>query len=122
MYAGALTWPIVKSVTLETADAITEAWPIETALLLDAADSERRGGTGQEVDWARAAALRAGARRRARRRADAREREARDFRGQPVHGVDVSSGVEAAQGLKDANKVARFWRTHRKRDVGSERM
>ena len=56
-YADELTWPILRSVTLETADEIAEAWPTETTLLLDAADPERRGGTGQSVDWTKAAAL-----------------------------------------------------------------
>ena len=112
-YATALTWPIFRSVTLETADMVTEAWPAETTLLLDASDPVRRGGTGQQWIGRRPPASRSGA-HRARRRADAGERGARDFHCQAVHGVDVSSGVEEAPGVKDADKVATFLARARK--------
>ena len=56
-YAAALAWPILRSVTLETASAVAHAWSDDTTLLLDAADPDRRGGTGQQVDWEAAAAL-----------------------------------------------------------------
>lgn len=106
-YANALAYPIWRSVTLETADEIAEAWPAETPLLLDAADPERRGGTGQSVDWTRAAAL---ARRRSVVLAGGLTSENVEEAIRIVHpyGVDVSSGVEDAPGLKNANKVAKF--------------
>jgi phosphoribosylanthranilate isomerase len=106
-YADALAWPIFRAVTLETAPAACTAWPPETTLLLDAADPERRGGTGLTVDWPRAAAL-------------ARQRRIVLAGGltpanvgaaiaavQP-YGVDVSSGVEESPGVKDLTKVAQF--------------
>ena len=106
-YADALSWPILRSVTLDTAQPLLDAWPPETTFLVDAADPERRGGTGQAVDWTRAAEL-------ARLRwtvlaggLTAENVEAAIATVQP-YGVDVSSGVEAAPGLKDAKKVARF--------------
>ena len=106
-YADALSWPILRSVTLDAAKPLLDAWPPETTFLVDTADRERRGGTGQTVDWTRAAEL-------ARLRwtvlaggLTAENVEAAIAAVQP-YGVDVSSGVEAAPGLKDAKKVARF--------------
>ena len=108
-YGEALPWPILRSVTLGSSHAVCTAWTNETTLLVDAADPERRGGTGTTVDWTEAAAL-------ARHRrivlaggltpANVGEAIA------TVHpyGVDVSSGVEAAPGVKDFEKVARFLR------------
>ena len=106
-YAGALAWPVLRSVTLDDAGEACAAWPVETLLLVDAADRERRGGTGVTVDWERAAAL-------------ARERRvvlaggltpanvAAAIAAVQPYGVDVSSGVEEAPGVKDMEKVTRF--------------
>jgi phosphoribosylanthranilate isomerase len=112
-YANALTLPPFRSVTLETAAEVCPAWPAGTTFLLDAADPVRRGGTGAAVDWKAAAALAkqwpivlaggltpdnvAGAIAAVR----------------PV-GVDVSSGVEASPGEKDALKMSRFIATARR--------
>ena len=106
-YAEAIAWPVLRSVTLESAADACEAWPAETTLLLDAADPERRGGTGEVIDWAGAADV-------ARQRrivlaggltpanvADA-IRIVRPF------GVDVSSGVEDSPGVKSFEKVTQF--------------
>ncbi len=106
-YADALPWPILRSVTLESARAASDSWTPETMLLVDAADVERRGGTGRTVDWLEAAVL-------------ARERQivlagglTPDNVGEAIrcvqpYGVDVSSGVEQSPGVKDFDKVARF--------------
>ena len=112
-YGYALAWPILRSVTLETGPGIVLEWPEDTTLLLDAADPERRGGTGQQVDWAAAAAL-------ARKRrvvlaggltpANVAEAIARV---RPF-GVDVSSGVEDAPGVKNPEKVSQFLACARK--------
>lgn len=107
-YADALGWPVLRSVTLDNAADAGAAWAAGTTFLLDASDPVRRGGTGAVVNWAKAAEL-------ARlgqplvlaggltptNVADAIE-SVRPF------GVDVSSGVEAAPGVKDFDKVARF--------------
>jgi phosphoribosylanthranilate isomerase len=106
-YADALSWPILRSVTLDAAQLLLDAWPAETTFLVDADDLERRGGTGQAVDWARAATL---ARLRWTVLAGGltpENVEAAIAAVQP-YGVDVSSGVEAAPGLKDAKKIKRF--------------
>jgi phosphoribosylanthranilate isomerase len=106
-YASALAWPILRSVTLETANEILGVWPTDTMLLMDAADLERRGGTGRAADWTRAADL---ARRRrlvlAGGLTPANVAEA--IVSVNPFGVDVSSGVEDAPGLKNPQKVERF--------------
>jgi phosphoribosylanthranilate isomerase len=106
-YADGLGWPVIRSVSVEEADEACPAWPAETVFLVDAVDPVRRGGTGGQVDWPRAAAI------------------ARDWRillaGGLTHdnvaqaiatvrpyGVDVSSGVEQSPGVKDFDKVSRF--------------
>ena len=106
-YADALPWPILRSVTLDSAATASSAWPSETTFLVDAADPERRGGTGVTVDWLGASAL---ARDRqvvlAGGLTPANVRDAIDMV-QP-YGVDVSSGVEDAPGVKNFDKVAQF--------------
>jgi phosphoribosylanthranilate isomerase len=118
-YGHALAWPILRAVTLETAPRIVLEWPEDTTLLLDAADPERRGGTGQQVDWEAAAAL-------ARKHrvvlaggltpanvavAIARVRP---------YGIDVSSGVEDAPGVKNPDKVSQFLASARKAMMSQE--
>jgi phosphoribosylanthranilate isomerase len=105
--ARELTGPLFRSVTLTDAETVIREWPDSATLLLDAADRVRRGGTGVTVDWTRAGAI-----ARARRTvlaggltpANVAEAVAivRPF------GVDVSSGVESAPGIKDPDKVAAF--------------
>jgi len=103
--AAQLDRPVLKAMGLEAAQAST--WPPGTTLLLDATDRQRRGGTGQLVDWAQAAEV-------------ARERrvvlagglvpdnvEAAIAAVRP-YGVDVSSGVEDEPGVKNAGLVRLF--------------
>jgi phosphoribosylanthranilate isomerase len=78
--------------------------PHTVTLLLDAHDPVRRGGTGTPVDWA--AAARIAARRRTILAGGLRP----DTIVEAVTvvapwGVDVSSGVESAPGIKDAGKL-----------------
>jgi phosphoribosylanthranilate isomerase len=116
-YGNALAWPILRSVTLETASRIAQQWSDDTTLLLDAADPERRGGTGQQVDWEAAAAL-AGKYRvvLAGGLTPANVTEA-ITRVHP-YGVDVSTGVEDAPGVKNRDKVAQFLACARKAMMG----
>ena len=106
-YASALSWPILRSVTLDAAQALVESWPAETTFLVDAADPERRGGTGQSIEWTRAATL-ARLRRTVLAGGLTPENVQAAIAAVRPYGVDVSSGVEAVPGLKDAKKVARF--------------
>ena len=105
-YATALKRPVLRAVRVG-ADPAADEWPEGTRLLLDAIDPAVRGGTGMQVDWAGAALV-------------ARDREVvlaggltPDNVGAAIErvrpwGVDVSSGVEQAPGVKDPDKVARF--------------
>lgn len=97
---------VIKSVPVgvDFAAASVDTVSPRATVLLDAHDPARRGGTGTTVDWARAAEA---ARRRpvllagglkpdnVRAAIDA----VRPF------GIDVSSGVESAPGVKDPDKL-----------------
>jgi phosphoribosylanthranilate isomerase len=106
-YADAMAWPIWRAIALETINGALSAWPVETVFLLDAHDPDRRGGTGRRLDWRAAADV-----ARQKRVILAGGLTPENVRSaietvRPV-GVDVSSGVEEAPGVKDFDKVARF--------------
>jgi phosphoribosylanthranilate isomerase len=107
-YVNAMLRPVVKAVSLR--DGLAPAagriddWPSRVLLLLDVHDPVRKGGTGRTVDWSVAAEI---ARRRpvllaggltAENAGEAIDR-VRPF------GIDVSSGVEAAPGIKDHQRI-----------------
>ena len=99
--------PILKSVTLDQAVEASHTWPSDAILLLDASDPVRRGGTGVAIDWARAAQV---ARHRSIVLAGGlTPQNVEDaIRTVRPYGVDVSSGVESAPGIKDFDKVSLF--------------
>jgi phosphoribosylanthranilate isomerase len=82
--------------------------PLEATMLLDAHDPIKRGGTGRTIDWAKARAV-------ARARpvilsgglTAGNVREA--MAAVEPHGIDVSSGVESAPGVKDPTKLRQFF-------------
>ena len=101
-FAAAVLNPVIKAVAPGRDEAA--AWPARVRLLLDVHDPVARGGTGRTIDWAAAADI-------AARRdillaggltpdnvADAIAR-VRPF------GIDVSSGVERAPGIKDHRRL-----------------
>lgn len=101
---------LIKAVAVRngSAKAAAAAVPALATVLLDAHDPIKRGGTGQRIDWAMAAAI---ARTRpvilsgglhAGNVVEA-VRQVRPF------AVDVSSGVESAPGRKDAAKLRDFF-------------
>jgi phosphoribosylanthranilate isomerase len=102
-YAG----PIVKAVTVRACGSTP--WRARAhALLLDADDRTRRGGTGQPVDWhaARPCAasgpiVLAGGLRA--------ENVGEAIRIVQPAALDVSSGVESAPGRKDADRLEAFF-------------
>lgn len=106
-YAGALGWPVFRALTLADAGDASEAWPAETTFLLDTIDPVRRGGTGQTVNWVTAAAI-AQRRRVVLAGGLTPLNVAQAIGAVRPFGVDVSSGVEQAPGVKNMDKVARF--------------
>ena len=89
---------------LETLDRFGD----DIVILLDAHDPVRHGGTGRTVDWpaARAVAATRPAILSGGLNADNVGRALEAVR---PYGIDVSSGVESAPGIKDAAKLRRFF-------------
>lgn len=101
---GGAVW---RAQSLPPAGTDLPSWPDDVVILLDAHDPTRRGGTGRTIEWARAAVV--SAQRRvvlAGGLTPANVEEA--IANVRPYGVDVSSGVETAPGVKDCDKVARF--------------
>ena len=106
-YADALDWPVLRAITVGQAEQASAAWPPGTIFLLDAADAVRHGGTGKTIDWQQAASA-ARARRIILAGGLTPDNVADAIGMVRPFGVDVSSGVEDAPGVKNADKVARF--------------
>ena len=106
-YADALDRPVLRAVTVDQMEQASAIWPAGTTFLMDAADPARRGGTGKTIDWRQAASAAIG--RRVVLAGGLTPENVADAIGmvRPL-GVDVSSGVEDAPGVKNADKVARF--------------
>jgi len=100
--ADAVTPPVIKAITPEHGDL--RVWPDRVRLLLDVHDPAARGGTGRTVDWGAAADIASGrpillaGGLTPDNVADAIAR-VRPF------GIDVSSGVERAPGIKDHQRL-----------------
>lgn len=101
---------IIKSVALSGPDDVQEAiaLPADVMPLIDAVDRERRGGTGRLAAWDLAAEV---ARVRPILLAGGLTAENIIDAVEKVHpwGVDVSSSLEDAPGVKNAGKVAVFF-------------
>ena len=106
-YAIALGRPVLRAITIDQAEEASAAWPEGTTFLMDAADPVRRGGTGIIVDWHKAASAARG-RRIVLAGGLTPDNVAGAIGTVRPFGVDVSSGVEDAPGVKNSDKVARF--------------
>jgi len=106
-YVDALDWPVIRAVAVNEIDNVADAWSLDTALLVDNIDPVRRGGTGLAVDWTRAASV-ARTRRIVLAGGLTPENVGMAIRAVHPFGVDVSSGVESAPGVKDPDKVTQF--------------
>jgi phosphoribosylanthranilate isomerase len=103
-FAALVKRPVLKAITLPADITATALWSSRTMLLVDAHDPVRRGGTGATADWGLAAEL---ARHRPIVLAGGLTPEnvtdavdwVRPF------GIDVSSGVERAPGVKDHQRM-----------------
>ena len=94
--------PVVKALAMRasTQAADADVWPSRVRLLIDAHDPARRGGTGKTVDWDGAAAI--AARRPVLLAGGLKPGNVVEaiLTVRPF-GIDVSSGVESAPGVKD---------------------
>jgi phosphoribosylanthranilate isomerase len=103
-FARAVGRRVIKAASVAQALQFADYWPAEITLLLDALDAERRGGTGQTVDWSAAGTLSAGRRVILAGGLHAGNvgeaiRTVRPF------AIDVSSGVESSPGVKDQARL-----------------
>lgn len=109
--------PWLKAVAMEHADSAIQAerkYPGAMGLLLDSHKAGQRGGSGKVFDWSisrpvtkpiwLAGGLNVG-------------NVGRAIRLVKPYAVDVSSGVEAAPGIKDASKVMAFVKAVRKAEI-----
>jgi phosphoribosylanthranilate isomerase len=109
-YAARVARPVIKSLSAPggiLSDWST--WPSQMTLLLDAHDPVRRGGTGTVIDWHTAAAV--AARRRILLAGGLTPENAADAIAcvRPF-GIDVSSGVEDAPGIKNHERLAALFK------------
>jgi phosphoribosylanthranilate isomerase len=101
-FAAAVTSPVIKAMSLGAGDV--QAWPAEVRVLLDVHDPVVRGGTGRTIDWTAAADV--AAQRRILLAGGLTPDNVADAvaRVRPF-GIDVSSGVERAPGIKDHRRL-----------------
>jgi len=103
--------PYIKAISMRPGIDVAgyiQAYPDAAGVLLDAYDPQAAGGTGQAFDWERIPAnpgkpvILAGG-------LNPDNVASAIARAHP-YGVDVSTGVEASKGIKDARKIAAFMR------------
>jgi phosphoribosylanthranilate isomerase len=101
-FAAEVSRPVMKAVSLGSGD--TSVWPARVRLLLDVHDPVTRGGTGRTIDWTAAAEL--AAQREIVLAGGLKPENVADAiaRVRPF-GIDVSSGVEGAPGVKDHQRL-----------------
>ena len=104
-YAARISTPVVKAVSIAAARGERLAvWPAAATLLLDVHDPVTRGGTGRTIDWVAAAAV-AKERRILLAGGLTPDNVAAGVEQVRPFGIDVSSGVEQAPGVKDHQRL-----------------
>ena len=101
-FAASLSRPVMKAVTRPEQ---SREWPASVMLLVDAHDPAKRGGTGHTADWKLAATL-ARERRIVLAGGLTPDNAADAVSAVRPWGIDVSSGVEEAPGIKDERRIA----------------
>jgi phosphoribosylanthranilate isomerase len=100
---------VIKAIGLQDGEpAVLDAFDPEMLILIDAHDPSRYGGTGRTVDWNAARQI-AASRKTILAGGLNPENITRAVAAVRPYGVDVSSGVEAAPGVKDASRLKRFF-------------
>ena len=105
-YLAGIRYPTIKAVAIggdAGADHLA-MWPRRTMLLLDMHDPVSRGGTGRRIDWAAAAPIAALRRTLLAGGLTPNNVTEAITRVKPF-GIDVSSGVESAPGIKDQARI-----------------
>jgi phosphoribosylanthranilate isomerase len=100
-FAARVTSPVIKAVS---PGAGTATWPAEVRLLLDVHDPVARGGTGRTIDWTAAAEI-ASRRNILLAGGLTPDNVAGAIARVRPFGIDVSSGVEIAPGIKDHRRL-----------------
>jgi phosphoribosylanthranilate isomerase len=100
-FAAAVSGPVMKAVSCRQEVA---AWPARVRLLLDVNDPVARGGTGRTIDWAAAAGI-AAQREIVLAGGLTPDNVAEAIARVRPFGIDVSSGVERAPGIKDHRRL-----------------
>lgn len=95
--------PVVKALSTMDTES-TGGWPDRVVLLVDAHDPLRRGGTGVRADWEGAARLAQSRRILLAGGINPTNVVEAVTRVRPF-GIDVSSGVEDAPGIKNADRI-----------------
>jgi phosphoribosylanthranilate isomerase len=97
---------VIKAVPVDSQFGVASVGqiPQRVTLLLDAYDPRRRGGTGQTIDWPRAAEV-ARTRRVILSGGLNPDNVAPATQSVQPYAIDVSSGVESAPGVKDPDRM-----------------
>lgn len=98
---------ILRAVHLAAGAADIDPPVTDRTIVLDAADPVRRGGTGQTIDWQRAALV-ARSRQVILAGGLTPQNVGEAIRIVKPHAVDVASGVESAPGIKDHGLLREF--------------
>jgi phosphoribosylanthranilate isomerase len=101
-FAAGVSVPVMKALSPGHGDA--QAWPPRVRLLLDVHDPIARGGTGRTVDWTAAAEI-AAQRKIVLAGGLTPDNVAEAIARVRPYGIDVSSGVERAPGIKDHGRL-----------------
>jgi len=106
-YGRAIERPVIKA-TSEFGEHALAGWSSDTTWLVDARDPVRRGGTGRTADWLAAAAF--GRTRRVLLAGGLTPENVVEAIGTVrPYGIDVSSGVESAPGIKDRDLMRKLF-------------
>jgi phosphoribosylanthranilate isomerase len=102
-------YQVIKAIGLQDGEpAMLDQYDQEMLILIDAHDPSRYGGTGRTVNWNSAREI-AATRQTILSGGLNPENIARAVEGVRPYGVDASSGVESAPGVKDAVRLRRFF-------------
>jgi phosphoribosylanthranilate isomerase len=101
-FAAGVSAPVMKAVSPGHVDERT--WPPRIRLLVDVHDPIARGGTGRTVDWTAAAGI-AAQREIVLAGGLTPDNVAEAIARVRPYGIDVSSGVERAPGIKDHGRL-----------------